>query len=352
MARLDPAIGVLEPAPDQRRMPVQPGVTEWGMRRREFIALLGGASLTSTIAQARQPYRLGYLALLPGENATLMKLMLDRLRELGYRDAQDLVVEYRSAEGHPERMTVLASELVALQPDILVAGFGTVAAKAAKAATGTIPIVFTTVGDPIGAGLVANLARPGGNITGLTDQAADIGGKRLGLLREAVPGKTSFAVLMNPDTPYSALAFKEIESAAGSSVSIRALEARTPDEVVQQLAGIENSGIAGLLVLGDPLTIGLGSRIADLALHYRLPSIHQFKESVQAGGLMSYGPDRRHLYGRAAEYVDKLLKGAKPADLPVEQPTTFELVINLKTAKALDLIIPQSLLARADEVIE
>jgi putative ABC transport system substrate-binding protein len=323
------------------------------VKRREFIVLAAAAAAPwSAFADARQPYRLGYLALLPGEDTTLMKLLVDRLHELGYRDAQDLIVDYRSAEGDPQRMPELAAELVALQPDVLVAGFGTIAAKAAKAATGTIPIVFTTVGDPVGAGLTANLRRPGGNVTGLTDQAADIGGKRLQLLREAVPGRADFAVLLNPDTPYSALALKEIEKAAGQSVTLRVLEARTPDEVLKGLGDIKNAEVAGLLVIGDPLTIGLGPRIADLAVQRRLPSIYQFRETVEAGGLMSYGPDRRHMYARPAEYVDKVLKGTKPADIPVEQPTKFEFVINLKTAKALGLTVPQSLLQRADEVIE
>ena len=325
------------------------------MRRRDLlgaVALAAALVLASGSTHARQPYRLGYLALLPGEDQTLMPLLVDRLHALGYRDGQELIVDYRSAEGHPERMPDLAAELVALRPDVLVAGFGTVAAKAAKAASGGIPVVFTTVGDPVGAGLVANLARPGGNITGLTDQAADIGGKRLELLRETVSGETSFAVLLNPDTPYSALALKEIEKAAGAALTLRVIAARTPDEVVQGVSGIRNAEVAGLVVLGDPLTIGLGPRIADLAIQQRLPSIYQFRETVEAGGLMSYGPDRRHLYARAAEYVDKVLKGAKPADIPVEQPTKFELVINLKTAKILGLTLPQSLIQRADHVIQ
>lgn len=322
------------------------------MRRRELIATLVTAAAWPAIARAGPPYRLGYLALMPDENTTLMKLLLDRLHELGYRGEQDLIVEYRSAEGHPERLPKLASELVAWRPDVLIAGFGTLAAEAAKAATATIPIVFTTVGDPVGAGLVASLGRPGGNVTGLTDQAADIGGKRLELLHEAVPAAMSFAVLMNPDTSYSALALKEIQRSAASSVTIRVLEARSPDEVLRRFADIENTGIGGLVVLGDPLTIGMRGGIPDLALQHRLASIYQFKESVEAGGLMSYGPDRRHIYARAAEYVDKVLKGAKPANLPVEQPTRFELIINLKTAKALGRTVPPILLAQADEVIE
>jgi putative tryptophan/tyrosine transport system substrate-binding protein len=323
------------------------------MKRRDLLALIVGAAVLATAASAQQPARIGYLALLPGEDATLMKPLLNRLGQLGYRDGHNLTVEYRSAEGHPERLPQLAAEPVGSHPDVLVTGFGTLTANAAKAATATIPIVFTTVGDPVGAGLVASLSHPGGNVTGLTDQAADIGGKRLQLLQEVVPGGTAFAVLMNPNTPYSALALKEIQVAAEAKrVRIIAFEARTAEEVLRRFAEIADSGVAGVLVLGDPLMISLRGQIADLAVEHRLPSIYQFRESVEAGGLMSYGPDRRQVYARAAEYVEKVLKGAKPADLPVEQPTKFELVINLKTATALGLSVPPILFAQADEVIE
>jgi putative tryptophan/tyrosine transport system substrate-binding protein len=321
------------------------------MKRRDFLVLIAGAAAGATAASAQQPARIGYLALLPEENATLMKPLLNRLGQLSYRAGQNLTVEYRSAEGHSERLPQLAAELVNSHPDVLVTGFGTLTAKAAKAATATIPIVFTTVGDPVGAGLVASLGHPGGNVTGLTDQAADVGGKRLQLLQEVVPAGATFAVLMNPDTPYSALVVKEIQGAAeAKGVRIIAFEARTVEEVLRRFANITDSGVAGLLVLGDPLTISM--QVPDLALEHRLPSIYQFRESVEAGGLMSYGPDRRQIYARAAEYVEKVLKGAKPADLPVEQPTKFELVINLKTATALGLTVPPILFAQADEVIE
>ena len=321
------------------------------MNRRELLALIAGGCVWATAASTQQPARIGYLALLPGEEATLMKLVLNRLGQLGYREGQNLIVKYLSAEGHPELLPQLAAELVGWHPDVLVTGFGTLTAKAAKAATASIPIVFTTVSDPVGAGLVASLGHPSGNITGLTDQAADIGGKRLQLLQEVVPGGSAYAVLMNPDTPYSALALKEIQAAAEAKrVRVTALEARTVEEVLRQFADIIDGSVAALLVLGNPLTISM--QIPDLALRRRLPSIYQFRESVEAGGLMSHRPDRRQMYARAAEYIDKVLKGAKPADLPVEQPTKFELVINLKTAKALSLTVPPSLLARADEIIE
>jgi len=327
------------------------------MRRRAFGGLIAGALLAAPLsAGAQQPgktYRIAFLSLLPGEDTKWLKLVIDRLRELGYREGQNIAVEYRSAEGHAERLPQLAGELVAMRPDVLIAGFGTIAAKAAKAATTTIPVVFTTVGDPVGAGVIASLARPGGNVTGLTDQARDLSGKRLELLREATGGKTRFAVLMNPETPYSALATHEIKSEAQSrQIRITVLEARNFDDVSQRLREIGNNDVAGVVVLGDPLTISVRSEIADLVARYRLPAIFQFRESVEAGGLMSYGADRRQIYIRAAEFVDKVLRGAKPADLPVEQPTRFEYVVNLKAARAISLELPQSLLARADEVIE
>ena len=327
------------------------------MRRRYVLTLLGSLVWLrplSLAAQQREKHpRIAFLALVPDEDSKGLAPLVDRLRVLGYAEGRDISIEYRSAEGYAERLPQLAAELVKWHPDVLVAGFGTVAARAAKAATTTIPIVFTTVGDPVGAGLVSSLARPGGNATGLTDQASDIGGKRLEILQEASGGKTSFGVLMNPETPYAVLATKEILAAARSrGIQITVSEATTADDVRRRMAEIGQAGLGGIVVLGDPRTINAGGEIADLALKYRQPTIFQFRESVQAGGLMAYGTDRRQPYRRAGDYVDKLLKGAKPADLPVEQPTKFELVINLKTAKTLGLAVPQSLLARADEVIE
>jgi putative ABC transport system substrate-binding protein len=235
---------------------------------------------------------------------------------------------------------------------VLIAGFGTLTAQAAKAATTTIPIVFTTVGDPVGAGVVASLARPGGNATGLSG-LTEIGGKRLELLRELIPRKQVVAVLMNPDTPFTRLALKEIKTAAEAErIRLEVLEARTPDQVSAGFEAAIKAGAGGLLVLEDPLMYDLRRQISDLAAKFRLPAVYTYRDYAQAGGLMSYGTDRRQIYRRAAEYVDKILKGAKAADLPVEQPTKFELIINLKTARALGLTIPPSLLARADQVIE
>ncbi len=282
-----------------------------------------------------------------------MKALLEHLHELGYREGRNMTFEYRSAEGRPERLPQLATELVRARPDVLIAGFGALAAQAAKAATASIPIVFTTVGDPLGAGLVASLGRPGGNLTGLTDQAKDLGGKRLQLLREPTPGEQVIGVLMNPDTPFTQLALSEAKTAAEAKhTRLEVLEARTAAQVPGRFEAAVKAGATGLLVFEDPLTYRICRQIAELAAKFRLPTISGFRDFAEAGGLMSYGTDRRQMSRRAAEYVDKILKGAKPADLPVEQPAKFELVINLKTAKALGLTIPPSLLQRADEVIQ
>jgi len=247
----------------------------------------------------------------------------------------------------------LASELVQAKPDVLVAGFGTLAAKAAKEATTTIPVIFATVGDPVGAGIVASLSRPGENVTGLTDQARDVQGKRLQLLVEMMPGKNDIAVLLNPDTPFSRLALEEAKRAAEyGHIRLNVLEARTADQIMERIEEAAKEPAAGLLILEDPLIYSIRGKIADLAMRTGLPTMCVYRDSAEAGGLMSYGPDRRQTYRRAAEYVDKILKGAKPADLPVEQPTKFEFIINRKTAKALGLDVPDRLLAIADEVIE
>ena len=324
--------------------------------RRKFLAGTGAVLLVAPLAaEGQQPgksYRVCFLALTPGEDTTSMKPLLERLHELGYDEGRNMSFEYRSAEGRSERLPQLAMELVRGRPDVLIAGFGTLTAQAAKAATMTIPIVFTTVGDPVGAGLVGSLGRPGGNVTGLSG-LTEIGGKHLQLLQELSPGKQVIAVLMNPETPFTRLALKEIKTAAEANrTRLEILEASSADQVPRHLQAAVTAGAGGLLVLGDPFLYSLRREIADLSAKFRLPAVYQSREWVEAGGLMSYGGDRRQLYRRAAEYVDKILKGAKPADLPVEQPTKFELVINLKTAKALGLTIPPSLLGRADEVIQ
>ena len=327
------------------------------MRRRAFITFLGttafGWPLGTYAQQTAKSYRVSYLALLPGEDAVLVKPFLQRLQELGYSEGRNLIFEYRSAEGQQERLHQLAANFVRASPDVLVAGFGTLSAQAAKAATATIPVVFTSVGDPLGAGLVASLNRPGANVTGLTSQASDIVGKRLQILEELIPGKQMVAVLLNPDTPFTPLALKELRTAADAGRQrLEVFEARSADQVSASIEAAVKAGAAGLITLEDPLLLGLRRQIAELVAKLRLPAVYGDRSFAEAGGLIAYGVDRRQQNRRAAEYVDRILKGAKPADLPVEQPTRFELVLNLKTAKALGLTVPQTLLASADEVIE
>jgi putative tryptophan/tyrosine transport system substrate-binding protein len=325
--------------------------------RRKFLAALGGAAawpLAARAQQMRSPYRIGFLGLLPGENtSTFMKSLLERLNELGYREGDNMIFDYRSAEGASERLPQLAADAVRARPDVLITGMGTLAAKAAKAATSTIPIVFSAVGDPVGTGLVASLGRPGANVTGMSAQASDIGGKRLQILQELVPRDKAVAVLLNPETPFSASALQELRIAAQAGpTALVVFEAKTADQVSAGFEAAVKAGAAGLVLLDDPLTLGLRRQVTELAARFRLPTIYTLKDFPEVGGLMSYGIDLRQMNRRAAEYVDKILKGAKPADLPVEQPTKFELVINLNAAKALGLEVPSTLLARADEVIE
>ncbi len=326
------------------------------MRRRDFIAALSGAVAMPLAARAQQPgrsYRIAYLALLPGEDTTLAKSFLKRLQELGYDEGKNITLMYRSADGRPERLPQLAAELVQAKPDVLITGFGTLAAKAARSATSTIPVVFTMVGDPIGAGLVVSLSRPGANVTGFSDMASEFAAKRLQLLQNLVPGQKVIAVLGNPDTPFTALALQQVKTAAvAAHQPLAILEARTPDEISASIEAAVKSGAAGLMTLDDPLLLSAKQQVIKLVAEARLPAIYGLREFVEANGLMSYSMDRQQMSRRAAEYVDKILKGAVPADLPIEQPTKFELIINLKAAKALGIDIPSSLLAVADEVIE
>ena len=326
------------------------------MRRREFIGVLTGAIAWPLTARAQQPgrsYAIAYLALLPGEDATLAKPFLKRLQELGYEDGKNLTWTYRSADGRPERLAELAAELVQAKPDVLVTGFGTLAAKAARAATSSIPVVFTMVGDPVGAGLVLSLGHPGANVTGFSDMASDYAAKRLQLLQNLIPGQKVIAVLGNPDTPFTALALQQVKNAATAAHQpIAIFEARTLDEVSASIEAAIKSGAAGLMTLDDPLLLSARKQIVKLMADAKLPAIYGLRDYVEADGLMSYNMDKQQMSRRAADYVDRILKGAVPADLPIEQPTKFELVINLKTAKALGIDMPVSLLAVADEVIE
>jgi putative ABC transport system substrate-binding protein len=274
------------------------------------------------------------------------------LRDLGYVEGQSIVIEYRYAEGRPDRLPVLSAELVRLKGDVLVTA-GRPAIRAAKEATTSIPIVMAISGDAVATGLVASLARPGANLTGLSILAPELTGKRLQLLKETVPKVSRVAVLWNPTNPDSQLNWKAAQAAGQAlRVTLQSLEARDANDFEAAFATMKREHADGLFVLGDPLTVGNQVRIADLALKYRLPGICFWRQFVDAGGLMSYGPSFGDMFRRAAVYVDKILKGAKPADLPGEQPTRFELVINLKTAKALALTAPQSVLVRADQVIQ
>jgi putative tryptophan/tyrosine transport system substrate-binding protein len=322
------------------------------MKRREFITLICGAATWPLAARAQQSksFRIAYLAFVAGEDSTII---MQRLQELGYRQGENLEFVYRSADGRPELLASLAAELVNARADVLISGFGTLPAKAAKAATSTIPIVFASVGDPVGAGLINSLNRPGGNVTGVTSEASDVVGKRLQLFDELLPGKRTVAVLMNPDTPFSALALRELKTAAvAAEQPIQVFEARSADQVLAGVEAAAKAGAAGLLTLEDALLVSTRRQIAERAITSRLPIVYGSRAFPEAGGLISYGVDRRQMYRRAAEYVDKVLKGAKPAELPVEQPTKFELVINLNAAKAIGLAMPDKLLALADEVIE
>jgi len=274
------------------------------------------------------------------------------LRELGYVEGQSIAIEYRWAEGKYERLSDLATELVRLKLDVIVA-VATPAVQAAKQATKAIPIVMLSVGDPVASGFVASVARPGGNITGLANIAPDLVGKQLQLLREVVPTFSLVAVLWNPANPSNASQLREAETAARAlGVRVQPLEAQGPSDIDRAFAAMTRERAGALLVLSDSMLIVQRERIADLAAKSRLPAMYGLRLHAEAGGLMAYGANLLDLVRLTATYVDKILKGAKPADLPVEQPTKFELVINLKTAKALGLTIPQSLLQRADQVIQ
>jgi len=278
--------------------------------------------------------------------------LFDALAELGWIEGRNLVVERRYAENQPERLPELAAELVRLNVDVIVAT-GTLGPLAAKQATSTIPIVMIASGDPLESGLVASLARPGGNVTGMSLMAPDLGGKRLELLKELLPQLGRVAVLWNAANPYAAIVFKETQAAGRTlGIEIQSLEVRGPDDFDGAFEAARKQRPDALITVEDPLTFAYQTRITHFATADQLPSLHGLREDVMAGGLMSYGANLADLFRRAAGYVDKILKGAKPADLPVQQPTKFELVINLKTAKALGLDVPPTLLARADEVIE
>ena len=321
------------------------------MRRRGFITLLGGAAAAWPLAARAQQAKLPTIGLLNSGTASggapYIVAFVQRLRELSWIEGRTVSIEQRFAEGRPERFAAFAAELVRLNVDIIVTG-STPAALAAKQATSDIPIVVGA-GDPVASGLVESLARPGGNVTGLSLQQTDTAGKRLELLREVVPRLHRLAILVNPDNPAGVLERDQVEAAARAlGLDYAAFEFRRVEDIAPTLEALKGKADA-LYVCRDPV---LPDDIDELAAAALLPTMHADRQSVDAGGLMSYGPSFPAMDRRAAELVDKILRGAKPADLPVEQPTKFDLVINLKTAKALGLTVPQSLLAIADEVIE
>jgi len=317
------------------------------------VSLLA-APLAADAQQAGKMPRIGWLGVeSPSDRPALLDAFRQRLGELGWVEGQSIVIDYRYAEGRIDRLPDLAAELVRLKVDLIVS-FGTQGVTAAKNATKTIPIVMIAVRDPVGTGLIASLAHPGGNVTGGSGTAGlEMFAKQLELLKETVPKIGRVAILSNPANAYHRLAIREVNVAARSlGVQLQLLEARGPNEFDGAFAAMAKERVRALLVLSDVMLNAHRTRLADLAARSRLPAAYSVRESVEAGGLMSYGPSFLDLFRRAATYVDKILKGAKPAELPVELPTKFELVINMKTAKALGLTIPQSVLLRADHVIE
>jgi putative tryptophan/tyrosine transport system substrate-binding protein len=332
------------------------------MRRREFVTLLGGAAASYAscyafwplAARAQQPARLPTIGFLGTTSALAWSQYVapfaQRLHELGWIESRTVAIEYRWAEGRRERLIEIASEFARLKVDVIVTAGS--AFRALKQATSAVPIVLAIAEDPVEAGFVASLARPGGNITGLAIQRADSLGKRLELLREVVPGLRRLAVLANVGDPNTVREMGEVEAAAHTlGLAVAKLEIRRADDIDPAFAALKG-GADALYVCADPLVNTNRVRINSLALAARLPTMHFVKVYVEAGGLMSYGPSFADLFRRSADYVDKILRGVKPGDIPIEQPTRFELVVNLTTAKALGLTIPESFLLRADEVIE
>jgi len=323
-----------------------------------IVALAVAFAMCGAVAQAQQPKkvpRLGYLS--PGDAASdsaRAEAIRLALRALGYIEGQNIATEYRHAEGKQERLPELVAELVRLKVDIILVTGGDPVIRAAKNATKTIPIVMSGSGvDPVEADFVESLARPGGNVTGVTNLGSELGGKRLELLKEAVPKLARVAVLYDPTSRNNVLELKEVQTAAGAlGLTVRSWEVRGTDGFERVFAALSKQRPDGLYVPGGPLLYANQKRTIGFALKSQLPSAYNRREDVEAGGLMYYGADRADSYRRVAYYVDKILKGAKPADLPVEQPTKFELVINLKTAKQIGLTIPQKVLTRADKVIK
>ena len=326
------------------------------MKRRAFITLLSGTAVAWPLAaraqQAGKPPTIGFLGSgTPTSQRTWVDTFVQRLRELGWIEGRTVAIEYRWAEGRDERYAEIAAEFIRLKVDVIVTA-GSVPVIAAKQATSVIPIVFAAAGDPVGNGLVASLAHPGGNVTGLSIQQTDLGAKRLELLREVVPNLDRLAIMANVGTPGAVSEMKEVEVVARTlGLEAITLQIRRADDIARAFETLKGRASA-LYICSDPLLNANRMRINTLALAARLPTMYLFREYVETGGLMSYGPNLPDLYRRSGDYVDKILRGTKPADIPVEQPTKFDLIINLTAAKALGLSIPDKLLVAADEVIE
>jgi putative tryptophan/tyrosine transport system substrate-binding protein len=326
------------------------------VKRREFITLLGGtAAAWPLAARAQQPAKLPTIGFLgsttPAPQSQLTAAFVQRLRELGWIEGRTVAIEYRWAEGRSERFAEFAAEFVRLRVDVILT-HNTPPVLAAKQATSVIPIVFATAADPVGTGVVASLARPGSNVTGLSSQTPDVAGKRIELLREVVPGLRRLAILANVDNSYVALEMGEVQAATRTfGLEAALFEIRRAEDIATAFDGLKGRAQA-LYIVPDPVLFTHRLRINTLALGARLPTMHSLREYVEASGLISYGPNWRDQWRRAADLVDKILRGMKPGDIPVEQPTKFDFIINLTTAKALGLTIPESFLVRADEVIE
>jgi putative tryptophan/tyrosine transport system substrate-binding protein len=329
------------------------------MNRRAFVTGLGGLLAAPLVAEgqpADRNARIGYMSLDLAAGSRSREAFLQGLRELGYVARRNFLIEYRDAGGKTERFPALAAELIALNIDVIVAGGGTLAVLAAKQATTRIPIVFPAVGDPVEEGLVNSLARPGGNVTGLSVVSWELVSKSLELLKQVVPGLSTVAFFLKPDAMPDRARNDRMKAAevAARRLGLRLhfVEARGPEDFDRGFSDMTRVHAGAMYIAVTPMFEAHRRRLVDLAARNKLPTVYSFRGWAEDGGLMSYGPDIADMYRRTAAYVDKILKGAKPADLPIEQPTKFELVINLKTAKALGLTIPPSLLLRADQLIE
>jgi putative ABC transport system substrate-binding protein len=325
------------------------------MRRREFITLLGGVAVTWPLAanaQSKTP-RIGFMGNSTAAlEANLVDAFREGLREHGYEEGRNIVIEYRWADGKYERFPALVAELIAANVEVIVTA-GTPAALAMKKATTTVPLVMVAVGDPVGTGLVPSLARPGANLTGLSSVAPDLEGKRLQLLREVVPALSHVAMFINSLNPFHVSSMRQARAAAQTmGIKLQLHDIRKSEDLDDAFAAIRKERPDAVLILADRVFLHNRERMIDLTKEQRLPNVNAYKELVEVGGLMSYGPSYEDMHKRAAIYVDKILKGAKPADLPIEQPSKFTFIVNLKAAKALGVTVPSQLLGLADELID